>query len=112
MSGLGVALACYALAYPLLSFGIGLGYPEIPTFGVPCPTAILTIGVLLGVRGGPPLSIAVIPAAWAFIGGSATLLFGVWTDYMLLAAGVSLTGYLVISCSGPNSDSHRSKRMS
>ena len=64
---------------------------------MPCPTAILTIGVLLGVRGGPPLSIAVIPAAWAFIGGSAALLFGVWTDYMLLAAGVSLTGYLVMS---------------
>jgi hypothetical protein len=64
---------------------------------MPCPTAILTIGVLLAVRGGPPLSIAVIPAAWAFIGGSAALLFGVWTDYMLLAAGVSLTGYLVMS---------------
>ena len=97
ISGLGIALACYALAYPLLSFGIGHRYPEIPTFGVPCPTAILTIGVLLGVRGGPPLSIAVIPAVWAFIGGSAALLFGVWTDYMLLAAGVSLTGYLVMS---------------
>ena len=70
ISGLGIALACYALAYPFFSFGIGHDYPEIPTFGVPCPTAILTIGVLLAVRGGPPLSLAVIPAAWAFIGGS------------------------------------------
>ena len=96
ISGLGIALACYALAYPFFSFGIGHEYPEIPTFGVPCPTAILTIGVLLAVRGGPPLSLAVIPAAWAFIGGSAALLFGVWTDYMLLVAGVSLVGYLVM----------------
>ena len=112
ISGLGIALACYALAYPLLSFGIGHRYPEIPTFGVPCPTAILTIGVLLSVRGGPPLSIAVIPAAWAFIGGSAALLFGVWTDYMLLAAGVSLAGYLIMCRTGLNSGSDRSKQMS
>ena len=107
ISGFGIVLACYALAYPLLSFGIGRRCRRSATFGVPCPTAILTIGVLLCVRGGPPLSIAVIPAAWAFIGGSAALLFGVWTDYMLLAAGVWLTGYLVMCCSGPNSDSHR-----
>ena len=105
ISGLGLALACYALAYPFLSFGIGHRYPEIPTFGVPCPTAILTIGVLLAVRGGPPLSLTVIPAVWAFIGGSAALLFGVWPDYMLLAAGVSLAGYLVMCRTGRNSGS-------
>ena len=29
-SGLGIALACYALAYPFLSFGIGHRYPESP----------------------------------------------------------------------------------
>jgi hypothetical protein len=107
ISLLGVALACYALAYPLVSFGIGRQYAEIPTFGVPCPTAILTIGVLLTVRGGPPLSLAVIPAVWAFIGGSAALLFGVWTDYLLLAAGISLAGYLVRYRGARNSGSHR-----
>jgi hypothetical protein len=112
ISGLGIALACYALAYPVLSFGIGHRYPEIPTFGVPCPTAILTIGVLLAVRGGPPLSLAVIPAVWAFIGGSAAVLFGVWTDYILLAAGVSLAGCLVICHTGLNSGSHGSSQMS
>ena len=112
ISGLGIALACYALAYPFLSFGIGHRYPEMPTFGVPCPTTILTIGVLLAVRGGPPLSLAVIPAGWAFIGGSAALLFGVWTDYMLLATGVAFAGYLMMSCIRLNSVSHRSKQMS
>ena len=112
ISGLGIGLAWYALAYPLLSFGIGHRYPEIPTFGVPCPTAILTIGVLLAVRGGPPLSLALIPAVWAFIGGSAALLFGVWTDYMLLAAGVSFAGYLMMCRTGLNAVSHRSKQMS
>ena len=111
-SGLGIALACYALAYPFLSFWIGHLYPEIPTFGVPCPTTILTIGVLLAVGGGPPLSLALIPAAWAFIGGSAALLFGVWTDYMLLAAGVSLAGYLIVCRTGLNFGSGRSKQMS
>lgn len=107
ISGLGIALACYALAYPLVSFGIGRRFAEIPTFGVPCPTAILTIGVLLTVRGGPPLSLAVIPAVWAFIGGSAALLFGVWTDYVLPAAGIALGGYLAIYRSGQTSGSHR-----
>ena len=30
ISGLGIALACYALAYPFLSFGIGHRYPRSP----------------------------------------------------------------------------------
>jgi hypothetical protein len=109
ISSFGIVLVCYALAYPFLSFTIGHRYPDIPTFGVPCPTAILTIGFLLTVRGGPPTSLAVIPAVWAFIGGSAAVLFGVWTDYMLLAAGISLVGYMVIYGSGLNSGSHRAR---
>ena len=106
ISGLGKILGCYALAYPLLSVGIGQRYPEIPTFGVPCPTAILTIGVLFTVRGGPPLSLAMVPVAWAFIGGSAALFFGVWTDYMLLVAGISMAGYLLMCCTGLHSSAH------
>jgi hypothetical protein len=42
----------YALVYPLLTVGLTHGYPAAPTFGVLCPTAILTIGVFAdGPRG-------------------------------------------------------------
>lgn len=91
----GVALVVYALAYPFLTLASGHTYPATPTFGVPCPTAVLTIGVLITARGGPPARLAIIPILWAFIGGSAALLLGVPTDYVLLAAGLMLTLQLV-----------------
>jgi hypothetical protein len=91
----GVALVLYALAYPLLTVASGHEYPATPTFGVPCPTAILTIGALMTAPAGPPLRLAVIPALWAFIGGSAAILLRVPTDYVLLAAGLVLTLLLV-----------------
>jgi Family of unknown function (DUF6064) len=93
----GMALLCYALAYPLLSLSLGHGYPGTPTFGVPCPTAILTIGILLTVWAGASRWLSVIPALWGLVGGSAAVLLAVWTDYVLLGAGVLLVLVLVIA---------------
>jgi hypothetical protein len=87
----GFGLAVYALAYPFLTMAFGHRYPATPTFGVPCPTAILTIGALLTIRRPIPLVLAVIPILWSFVGGSAAVLLGVPTDYVLLAAGVVLS---------------------
>jgi hypothetical protein len=87
---LGISLVSYALVYPLLTLALGHTYPATPTFGVPCPTDLLTIGVLLTVRGGVPVRLAIIPVIWGFVGGSAALLLDVRTDYVLLAAGVAL----------------------
>jgi hypothetical protein len=70
----------------LLTIAFGHSYPA--TFGVPCPTAILTIGVLLTVCRNVPAWLTIVPALWAFIGGSAALLLKVPTDYVLLAAGM------------------------
>jgi hypothetical protein len=95
MRGLGLGLASYALAYPFLTMALGHSYPATPTFGVPCPTTILTIGVLLTARERVPLSLTIIPVLWAFIGGSAAVLLAVPTDYVLLGAGVLLTLILV-----------------
>jgi len=100
---LGVALAAYALAYPFLSMALGHAYPPTPTFGVPCPTDLLTIGVLLVARGRVPPLLAVIPALWAFVGGSAAVLLDVATDYVLLAAGVLLVFVLVVQRTGRTS---------
>jgi hypothetical protein len=85
-------LIAYALVYPLIAQAEGHAYPQVPTFGVPCPTTILTIGFLLAAK--PPVSrlVTVIPILWAFIGGSAAILFGVRADLMLLVAGLALLG--------------------
>jgi hypothetical protein len=91
-NAIGMALSSYALAYPLLTV-VMHGYPATPTFGVPCPTAILTVGALLTAR--RPFALAAIPVLWGFIGGSAALLFAVWPDYVLLGAGVLLVLALV-----------------
>jgi hypothetical protein len=88
--GLGIGLACYALAYPALNVLAGHAYPASPTFGVPCPTGILTAGLLLTTARRPPIPVVVVPVLWALIGGSAALVLGVTTDYVLLACSVLL----------------------
>jgi hypothetical protein len=40
-------LIAYALLYPAIARAEGHAFPRLPTFGVPCPTTILTIGFLL-----------------------------------------------------------------
>lgn len=92
----GLALAAYSLAYPFLTMASGHDYPATPTFGVPCPTVILTIGLLLTTPDGRRLRFAAIPMIWAFIGGSAAMLLHVPTDYVLFAAGVLLLASVVL----------------
>jgi hypothetical protein len=94
MNGVGVSLVGYAFLYPLPNLTLGHPYPGTPTFGVPCPTAILTIGALLTVRRVRP-TLAVIPVLWALVGGSAAILLGVWPDYVPLAAGILLMRALI-----------------
>ncbi|RPI49211.1 MAG: hypothetical protein EHM55_24190 [Acidobacteria bacterium] len=91
----GVGLVAYALAYPFLTIALGHSYPATPTFGVPCPTAILTVGVLATARGRVPPALAIVPILWGFIGGSAAVLLAVATDYVLLGAGIMLTLLLI-----------------
>jgi hypothetical protein len=90
----GGLLILYSLAYPLLAVTLVGRYPHAPTFGVPCPTTLLTIGFLLTatpVR----LSVLAIPVAWTLIGGSAAILFGVVPDWALPVAGfVTLSFWL------------------
>jgi len=82
------ALIAYALAaYPALNVLLGHRYPATPTFGLPCPTTIFTIGLLLAAR--PcPRHLLLIPAAWSLLGFSAARQLGVVADYGLVVAGV------------------------
>ena len=63
------------------------------TFGVPCPTTILTLGLLL-VAESPSWNLAAIPIAWAVVAGSAAFLLGVHADIMLFVAAALLVGRL------------------
>lgn len=85
----GGALVSYALAgYPLAALVSGHRYPTLPTFGVPCPTTIFTLGVLLLAADGLPRATLIVPAVWALLGTSAAMLFGMWEDVGLGVAGV------------------------
>jgi hypothetical protein len=91
----GALLTVYAFAYPLVTIASGHRYPATPTFAVPCPTVILTLGLFLTARD-VPLRLEIVPVAWAFIGGSAALLLDVPADYALLGAGVLLTAVIIV----------------
>lgn len=85
----GATLVVYALVYPALAELLVGDYPRIPTFGVPCPTALLTIGFLLMADGGA-VRLWILPLLWALVGGSAAVLFGVVPDFALFAAAAAL----------------------
>jgi hypothetical protein len=76
------------LVYPALGYLLGHVYPSAPTFGVPCPTAIFTFGVLLFARTRLPVYLYMIPLIWSVIGASAAFYFGVLEDIGLFVAGI------------------------
>ena len=93
---LGLLLILYALAlYPLLGVALGRRYPYAPTFGVPCPLTILTLGLLLWNSARTPWYAAAVPLVWAAIGFTAALSLGIREDFGLGAAGVITLGVLV-----------------
>jgi Family of unknown function (DUF6064) len=86
----GILLIAYGLVvYPALSVLFGHAYPLMPTFGLPCPTTIFTIGLLFFLRSPFPRSVAVAPVLWSAVGSQAAFLFGVYQDLGLLVAGVA-----------------------
>ncbi len=86
---IGIVLVIYALAiYPAWSVYSGHTYPELPTFGLPCPTTLFTLGLLAFLARPYPRGPLVVPVLWASIGGQAAFLLGVPQDTGLLVAGV------------------------
>lgn len=88
-SMIGILLVTFALViYPAWSVYAGHPYPELPTFGLPCPTTIYTIGLLAFLVRPYPRSSLIVPLLWSFIGGQAAFLLNVPQDLGLLVAGV------------------------
>jgi hypothetical protein len=85
----GWSLMAYALVgYPLLAHVAGQRYPALPTFGLPCPTTIFTLAVLLLLSPAPPRVLFVIPLLWSAVGTAAAVQLGVPEDYGLGVAGL------------------------
>jgi hypothetical protein len=93
----GAVFIAYALAlYPIIGAVAGHGFPDGPTFGLPCPTTIVTFGLLLWSASRVPWWVLAVPFAWSLVGGSAAFQFGIPEDYGLVAAGVLGTILLVV----------------
>ena len=85
----GLGLTLFALvAYPVWSFYAGHRYPALPTFGLPCPTTIFTMGLLAFLVRPYPRSPLVIPVLWCFVGAQAAFMFDVPQYLGLVVAGV------------------------
>jgi len=86
---IGALLVIFALfVYPTWSWYSGHAYPSMPTFGLPCPTTIFTIGILAFAVPPYPRSPLVVPIVWCVIGTQAALLLGMQPDLVLIVVGV------------------------
>jgi hypothetical protein len=92
----GAILMGYALIlYPVIGLATGHVFPETPTFGVPCPTTIFTLGLLLWTAGRVPGWVLAIPVAWGLIGAVAALNWGIWQDVAMPVAAIIVSVMLL-----------------
>ena len=82
------------ILYPILSASLGHAYPFAPTFGVPCPSTIFTLGVLTAARAPRIAILFIAPLAWSVVGGSAAFLLGVWPDLGLIVSAITAAALL------------------
>lgn len=98
----GVTLIVFALVvYPVWSSYAGHPYPATPTFGLPCPTTIFTIGLLCFAVQPTPRSALLAPLLWCFVGAQAAFLLGVQPDLGLIAAAMVGMGLLATARQRP-----------
>lgn len=97
-TAVGLSLVIFALGiYPAWTWYAGHHYPAAPTFGLPCPTTIFTVGMLAFLAAPYPRSLFVAPFLWSLVGSQAAFLLGVTQDFGLLVATVVATVLIVRS---------------
>src|SRR5579872_3111931 len=88
-SWFGALLISFALfGYPAIGHVLGHRYPANPTFGLPCPTTIFTIGVLLFAAQPVPRAVFAVPILWSVLGSIVAFKLSVPQDFGLLVAGL------------------------
>ncbi|MCO6411492.1 MAG: hypothetical protein J5I92_01990 [Thiogranum sp.] len=88
-AAIGISLLAFALVgYPVWVTQAGHPYPELPTFGLPCPTTIYTIGVLALASGAGIRAVLAVPILWCLAGSQAAFLLDVRPDLGLVFAGI------------------------
>jgi hypothetical protein len=104
---MGMVLMVFALLiYPAWSSIAGHAYPSLPTFGLPCPTTIFTIGMLaMAVRSKVRIAL-VVPTLWSLVGGQAAFLLDVPPDWGLVVAGFIALGLTFRAGRFPETASH------
>jgi hypothetical protein len=99
----GWLLIAFALVgYPAVGVLAGHAYPASPTFGLPCPTTLFTVGLLLLAAPDFPRALAIGPLAWSLIGGTAAVLLAVPQDFALFLAAAACL-YLLAAPRRPSS---------
>lgn len=94
---LGALIISYAVVgYPVIAAAFGQRYPAMPTFGVPCPTVIFTLGLLLWSTSKAVRWVVAIPIVWAAIAMQVAIRFGVAEDWGLAVAASIVLGLLVM----------------
>ena len=90
----GAVLMAFALVvYPAIGYWLGHRYPATPTFGLPCPTTIFTLGLLLFAHR-PPRLVYLVPLLWAAVGSAAAFQLGVYEDLALLVSGIVALAFM------------------
>jgi len=83
------------IIYPLLSYSLESSLEQTITFGLPCPTTIITFGLLMLSKRKMNKYLVIIPSIWAVIGTGAAINFGVYPDYVMILAALVADVYLL-----------------
>jgi hypothetical protein len=85
----GLILVLFSLVfYPAIGYTVGHVYPYNPTFGLPCPTTIFTLGLLVWTFEKSNSLLFIIPLLWSLIGFTAAFRLGIIEDSSLLLSGL------------------------
>lgn len=76
------------ILYPATGWLSGEGPVTTISSGLPCPTTIMTFGLIMIAEGKSVKFLLIIPVIWTLIGVNAALNFGVYQDFMMVFAAI------------------------
>jgi hypothetical protein len=88
-------VTCALMIHPVIAIRLGHHYPAFPTFGVPNPTVIFTIGVLLWAKPRAHEALFVIPTMWTIVQLPSMMSTLYMQDWLLPIATLSAAGFIL-----------------